>query len=186
MQGKKNAHINHDPHAAPQLSQHLLAIIALPGTVAILVPALLLGCFPNGLLPSPTHWLIKAAGSGMAVLGLFVIARTISLLAIQGRGTLAPWQPASHLVVSGPYRHIRNPMISGVICLLVGEAGIFTSVPILIWALVFTLINALYIPLVEEPALMERFGQDYRIYKQYVPRWLPRLTPWHPPAKNNA
>lgn len=41
--------------------------------------------------------------------------------------------------------------------------------------------NAVYIPLVEEPGLAQRFGEDYRIYRQYVPRWIPRMTPWDQP-----
>jgi len=40
------------------------------------------------------------------------------------------------------------------------------------------LVNAIYIPLVEEPGLERRFGDDYFLYKKNVPRWIPRLRPW--------
>ena len=35
--------------------------------------------------------------------------------------------------------------------------------------------NAVYFPLVEEPGLRERFGEEYDAYRATVPRWLPRL-----------
>ena len=41
-------------------------------------------------------------------------------------------------------------------------------------------VNALYLPLVEEPGLRKRFGADYDAYRANVARWLPRLSPWEP------
>jgi protein-S-isoprenylcysteine O-methyltransferase Ste14 len=81
-------------------------------------------------------------------------------------------------VVRGVYRHVRNPMISGVLFVLLGEALLTASRPLFGWFLSFALINAIYIPLLEEPGLVHRFGDGYRIYKRHVPRWIPRLTPW--------
>jgi protein-S-isoprenylcysteine O-methyltransferase Ste14 len=93
---------------------------------------------------------------------------------------LAPWDPPRRLVVRGPYRYVRNPMISGVVLVLFGEALVLLSRPHLWWALVFLGINAVYIPLVEEPMLADRFGGDYQEYRRNVPRLLPRLRPWTP------
>jgi protein-S-isoprenylcysteine O-methyltransferase Ste14 len=42
------------------------------------------------------------------------------------------------------------------------------------------LLNLIYIPLLEEPQLEARFGNEYRRYVQNVPRFLPRLRPWNP------
>lgn len=103
---------------------------------------------------------------------------TISIFATIGEGTLAPWDPPKRLVVRGVYRHVRNPMISGVLFVLLGEAILFGSMPVFVWFGVFALINAIYIPFVEERALENRFGDDYRLYKQNVPRWIPRLEAW--------
>lgn len=71
-------------------------------------------------------------------------------------------------------------MISGVLAVLLGEAALLGSLPIFAWALLFFSINHLYIPRFEEPGLERRFGDDYRRYKQHVPRWLPRLRAWQP------
>jgi protein-S-isoprenylcysteine O-methyltransferase Ste14 len=98
----------------------------------------------------------------------------VRLFATVGESTLAPWDPTHRLVVLGPYRHVRNPMITGVISMLLGEAALLGSWPLLAWALGFFGVNAIYMPLVEEPGLVRRFGDDYVRYRQNVPRWLPR------------
>jgi protein-S-isoprenylcysteine O-methyltransferase Ste14 len=74
-------------------------------------------------------------------------------------------------------------MISGVIAILLGEALIFGSLPLLLWALFFGTVNAVYIPFSEEPGLAKRFGDEYRLYQRHVPRWLPRLRPWRSPTE---
>lgn len=86
--------------------------------------------------------------------------------------------PTQRLVVQGVYRHVRNPMISGVMAILLGEVVLAASLPLACWFLVFVAGNALYIPLAEEPGLAKRFGDDYEAYRRNVPRWIPRLKPW--------
>ena len=92
-----------------------------------------------------------------------------------GKGTLAPWNPTQTLVVQGGYRHIRNPMISGVMFILLGESVVAASVPLLIWFAIFVAVNVVYILMMEEPGLMKRFGEEYLAYKRNVPRWGPRV-----------
>ena len=69
-------------------------------------------------------------------------------------------------------------MISDVILILLDEGCMLLSSPHPLWALVFFGINAIYIPLMEEPFLLRRFGEDYREYCRHVPRLIPRLRPW--------
>ena len=96
------------------------------------------------------------------------------------RGTLAPWDPPRELVVRGPYRYVRSPMISGVVLALFGESLVLQSAPHAEWAVGFLIINLVYIPLLEEPMLRIRFGDSYREYCRHVPRIVPRLSPWAP------
>nr|MCS5610899.1 isoprenylcysteine carboxylmethyltransferase family protein [Candidatus Poribacteria bacterium] len=97
-----------------------------------------------------------------------------------GIGTLAPWNPPENLVVTGLYSHVRNPMLIGVICILLGETFLAQSGNILIWTtLLFVLINIGFV-LKEEPDLVDRFGEEYEEYRRYVPRWIPRLKGWSP------
>ncbi len=69
-------------------------------------------------------------------------------------------------------------MISGVCSVLFGEAVLTASLPLLCLVAFAVLVNMIYIPLVEEPGLVRRFGKDYVAYKRNVPRWIPRRTPW--------
>ena len=91
-----------------------------------------------------------------------------------GRGTLAPWDPTQHLVAVGPYRYLRNPMISGVAAVLTGLALLTGSWVLALWLVTFIAVNSAYFVLVEEPGLERRFGEPYRDYKARVPRWIPR------------
>ena len=156
-------------------------ILLLPGSVLVAIPAIVLwltdGTAYSWQLTRPDNvWMSVALATVAAVLGL--MGWTMSLFVRIGEGTHAPWEPTRNLVAVGPYRHLRNPMISGVIAVLLGEALLFASLPVLGWAVVFATANALYIPLVEEPGLEQRFGEDFRRYKANVPPWLPRITPW--------
>ena len=69
-------------------------------------------------------------------------------------------------------------MISGVFFILLGEAALAASLPLLGWLIIFVVANLVYIPLAEEPGLVERFGDDYLAYRRNVPRWIPRVRPW--------
>jgi len=162
--------------------KHLRAIILLPGVVTLLIPVTILwrtGMDSHGLWQSvpASRLLLPVIGIGCLCLGLLMTA-TIRLFVTVGKGTLAPWEPPQRLVVKGVYRHVRNPMISGVLFVLIGESVITASVPLFRWFLIFAAINAVYIPLSEEPGLVGRFGEEYLTYKRNVPRWIPRLTPW--------
>ncbi len=159
----------------------ILAILVLPTNALLSVPAIILwvgGEMPGswGILAiaAPRVWLAAIFVGA----GLVLMVRTIAQFTTMGQGSLAPWSPTQKLVVAGVYRHVRNPMISGVISALVGEALLFQSWLVFAWAILFAAMNALYMPLSEEPSLERRFGDAYRAYKRNVPRWIPRLTPW--------
>jgi protein-S-isoprenylcysteine O-methyltransferase Ste14 len=120
-----------------------------------------------------------AAGAVVAAAGLAMLVWTVTLFVRVGRGTLAPWDPTRRLVAHGPYARVRNPMISGVLAIIVGEAIAFGR--LWTWAALFLVINHVYFVLSEEPGLMRRFGPEYQEYRRHVPRWVPRLTAWRPP-----
>ncbi|HEX8906943.1 MAG TPA: isoprenylcysteine carboxylmethyltransferase family protein [Longimicrobiaceae bacterium] len=164
--------------------RHLLSILVLPFTVTVVVPRWLIaradGVLLGWDLPQPWLTVIVAAGVVIATAGLGLVASTIRLFFTRGGGTLAPWDPPRHLVAEGVYRHVRNPMISGVIAILAGEALAFGTESVARWAVIFAAVNFAYIPLVEEPMLRERFGESYDVYRRHVPRWIPRFRAWDP------
>jgi len=162
--------------------RQVCAVAILPGTVAVIVPAVIL-CSKQTASPLrlPLRLGLVVIGAALVVLGLALIVQTIRLFSSLGEGTLAPWDPTQKLVVRGVYRFVRNPMISGVLSILLGEAALFASPALLWWFVVAAAVNIVYIPLSEERGLERRFGDDYLAYKRNVPRWIPRLKPWIPP-----
>jgi protein-S-isoprenylcysteine O-methyltransferase Ste14 len=163
--------------------KHLRAVLLLPVVVTVVIPGTILwlaGPDTLGLWQSvlATRVVLPALGGALLCLGLVLMVATIRLFVTVGKGTLAPWNPTQRLVVQGVYRHVRNPMIAGVFFVLLGEAVLAASLPLLGWFAAFVAVNAVYIPLAEEPGLVKRFGSDYLAYKRNVPRWVPRLRPW--------
>jgi protein-S-isoprenylcysteine O-methyltransferase Ste14 len=142
----------------------------MPGTVAVVIPAFLVSVWGANVQP-----LTAVVGGVLVALGLVLAVWTWWLFWSVGRGTLAPWDPTTELVVRGPYRYARNPMITGVGTILAGQAVFFRSWAIASELVVFVLLNAVWFPLVEEPGLRERFGDAYEEYSARVPRWLPRV-----------
>lgn len=98
-----------------------------------------------------------------------------SLLVRRGDGTPAPWDPPKRLVLAGPYRHIRNPMALGVFLVLLGEAMVMESAALFLYLCLVVIFVHLFIVTFEERGLEARFGDTYRVYKERIPRWLPRL-----------
>jgi len=166
------------------LLRHLLAIAILPFTVAVLVPYWIANRYgvTFGLGRSVGLVMFQVVGLVLLSFGLVLFVASLRRFAADGKGTLAPWDPPSVFVVRGPYQFVRNPMISGVIMLLFGEALVLLSAPHGVWAVGFLILNLFYIPVVEEPQLERRFGDSYREYCRHVRRFIPRFSPWRPKA----
>jgi protein-S-isoprenylcysteine O-methyltransferase Ste14 len=163
------------------LLRHLISITSLPVTVTIIIPAVIASLFLRENfwgLNSLALLLLLIVGLLLIGAGLILFYLTISLFITMGNGTIAPWSPTSKLIVGGVYGNVRNPMITCVFLVLTGESIILGSIPVAIWTILFILANLIFIPLIEEPELAERFGDEYLIYKENVPRWIPRLSRW--------
>ncbi|WP_029114797.1 isoprenylcysteine carboxylmethyltransferase family protein [Mycobacterium sp. URHB0044] len=165
--------------------RHLLSFLVAPVTMTIVIPTLIVGAAD---VRRPDF--DSALGISLGIVGGLLIAGgvamlfwTVYLFDRVGKGTLGVGevmgQPVN-LVVHGPYRHVRNPMISGVLAILLGEAALFASGWLLLWFAVFFAGLATFIQLWEEPHLTERFGDEYVDYRRNVPRWVPRMSAWEP------
>jgi protein-S-isoprenylcysteine O-methyltransferase Ste14 len=153
----------------------LIAFSTLPLMVIVVVPMLLHRVLPS-VLTSPL-FTFRGQRIGAFTLGLAgsaLLYATNLLFVREGRGTLAPWSPPQKLVVKGPYRYIRHPMISGVLLILLGEVICLSSWASVIWFIFFLAANLVYILLLEERILLKRFGEEYRRYRQLTPMWVPR------------
>ena len=154
------------------------AIMILPFNALVTIPVLVLWASGFRRWEAPWAGVSQILGGMLLAFALYGMLRTQSLFLRVGEGTPAPWDPPRKLVVEGPYRHVRNPMISSVVAGLASEGLLFNSVWLLGWAAVFMLLNFIYMRVFEEPGLVDRFGEEYEEYRRHVPRWVPRLKPW--------
>ncbi len=156
--------------------KHLVSIVLLPVCVLVIFPAFLIALFGLKLLWGYYFFsgaFVLILGFVFVGLGLVLLNYTISLFISDGDGTIAPWYPTRNFIKRGIYECSRNPMMMGVFLILIGECFLFGSLALVIYVLVFITANLLYIPIIEEPGLVRRFGDEYLKYKNEAPRWLP-------------
>ncbi len=177
---------------ALSMKQHAMSFM-LPITVTIVFPLLLL--YFTGTSDLWFKWpltfdiisvseVLRVLLSGFFLLfGLDLLGHTVRKFAREGEGTLSPLHPTKNLVVTGIYCHVRNPMIIGVLCIVLGESLVLPSFSVFLLCFFFFIGNHFYFIYSEEPGLVSRFGNAYLEYKKNVPRWIPRRTPWIPNAE---
>ncbi len=76
-----------------------------------------------------------------------------------------------HLITQGPYQYTRNPLYVADSFIFIGFAFIGNSLLLVILMASLVLI-VLLLPLVEEPWLLEQYGEKYRNYTEKTPRFL--------------
>src|SRR5580658_9779743 len=161
-------------------------VLAVVGSAVFLniAPGFVAGLAPRWI----THWEVEAPFFGLSLFrwvgALFIALGAIGLLdsfvrfALQGLGTPAPVFPTRHLVVTGLYRYVRNPMYVAVLITILGQGLIFGNVTLLEYGGLAWLVAHLFVLFYEEPTLRASFGSEYEAFCAEVPRWIPRLTPW--------
>jgi protein-S-isoprenylcysteine O-methyltransferase Ste14 len=158
---------------AAALGSFVFLLVA-PGTVAGLIPWSMTGW----RLPPHAPLALQAAGVALIAAGFWLLLECFARFALQGRGTPAPIAPPEHLVVTGPYRRVRNPMYVAVTALNLGQAALFADTRVLVYAGVLWIAFHLFVLVYEEPTLRGAFPRDYAAYFAAVPRWIPRIAPW--------
>ncbi|BAS14477.1 protein C-terminal S-isoprenylcysteine carboxyl O-methyltransferase [Arthrobacter sp. Hiyo8] len=100
-----------------------------------------------------------------------------------GRGDVdvGQWHPLpsampNHLVIAGPYRWIRNPMAAAGILQGAAVGVILQSWLVVAYAVVGSLVWNYVVRPLEESDLEERFGEEFRQYRDAVRCWVPRMS----------
>ena len=117
----------------------------------------------------------RVIGALLIGAGLPLLLDSFARFALQGLGTPAPIAPPRHLVVSGLYRYVRNPMYVTVLWMIAGQGLLFGSVQVLEYGLAAFVVVHLFVLLYEEPTLRSKFGGEYEDYCKNVRRWWPRM-----------
>ena len=95
---------------------------------------------------------------------------------IKLKGTPVPFNPPPKLVVTGPYRFVRNPMLTGVFLFLFGIGFAIKSLTLIVlFTPLYILANAWELKAIEEPELVKRLGEDYVEYRRRTPMFIPRM-----------
>ncbi|MGX9144327.1 methyltransferase family protein [Mesorhizobium sp. 128a] len=149
--------------------------IAAPCVVAGVVPWLLADHYR---LPLSTVPGFVPVGGILIVAAIALLIHSFARFALEGLGTPAPVAPTEKLVIGGAYRHVRNPMYVAVLSIIVGQALMFSSWPVVAYAAIGAVVMSSFVKFYEEPTLASRYGAEYETYRRNVPGWLPRLTPW--------
>jgi protein-S-isoprenylcysteine O-methyltransferase Ste14 len=150
------------------LLRALLAVLALPGVIAVAVPVVWL--IRAGRTEVVRPWGLALLAAGFS--GLLACVRDFH---VAGRGTLAPWAPPRRLVAVGLYRFSRNPMYVAVLAILAGWGIAFDSAGHMVYAGGVAAAFHLRVLLHEEPWLARSFPDEWAAYRRRVPRWLVRL-----------
>ena len=140
-----------------------------PGVVAGLIPYLL-----TGWQMETAPLAVRIAGGVLIALGAGFLLHAFGRFVIEGLGTPAPVAPTEHLVVSGIYRHVRNPMYLAVTATILGQWLLLGRPVLLAYALVFIATTYAFVRGYEEPTLRATYGDEYERYREAVPGWWPR------------
>jgi protein-S-isoprenylcysteine O-methyltransferase Ste14 len=149
--------------------RNLLFSVVVPGLGAILAPWWILSRTDPS--PAPTSW----AAIAPIVAGGILYVVCVWQFAVVGRGTPGPWDPPRRFVAVGPYRWVRNPIYVAALMVVFGEAWLFASVALFLYAGLMASLFHLFVIGYEEPTLRRRFGERYSEYVRTVPRWVPRI-----------
>ena len=157
----------------------VLFLVVAPGTLAVWVPFRISGW----RMAPPLVGFVGFRGLGVLLIAaaLPVLLDSFARFALKGRGTPAPVAPPERLVITGLYRHVRNPIYLAVPSLIIGQALFFGDVRLLEYGLGVWAFFHLWVLAVEEPDLHARFGAEYGDFCAHVRRWIPRLRPWRGP-----
>jgi protein-S-isoprenylcysteine O-methyltransferase Ste14 len=156
----------------------ILFFFLAPGTVAGVIPWLISGwTFQAPFLGTDAT---RFFGAALILAALDIILDSFARFALIGEGTPAPTHPTRRLVVSGYYRHVRNPMYVAVLAAILGQAILFADDRLIVYAALVWLMFHAFVTLYEEPTLTRAFAAEYPEYCAHVPRWFPRLAPWSP------
>jgi protein-S-isoprenylcysteine O-methyltransferase Ste14 len=176
MSAENKTHLDASTGRASAIWGTAVFLFVAPGTAVGLVPWWISRWrFQSPLLGFTPFRII---GVVLIATGLPMLLESFKRFALQGLGTPAPVFPTKHLVVTGFYRYVRNPMYAAVVSMILGQALVLGDIHLLEYAGLFWLATHIFVMVYEEPTLRSTYGAEYESFCANVHRWIPRLTPW--------
>jgi|SRR5262245_52886101 len=153
------------------LARNLLFTLVVPGAGAVYVPWWILT--RGQTVPTPAAW----PASAVIAMGVALYFACLWVFVTIGRGTPGPWDAPRRFMAAGPYRWVRNPMYISALLVVLGEAWLYLSLPLLVYGGGLAAFFHLFVIGYEEPTLGRTFSDSYEAYRRTVPRWIPRPRP---------
>ena len=133
--------------------------VVAPGTVVGVVPWLITRWEIPGSTPA---WRVaQVLGVLLIVVGLIPVVHAFAQFAKAG-GTPVPLAPTKRLVVNGFNRYVRNPMYVVLLIVILGQALLFGSLSLVLYAISLWIITASFVRWYEEPTLARTYGERIR------------------------
>jgi protein-S-isoprenylcysteine O-methyltransferase Ste14 len=147
----------------------------------VLAPGIVAGFVPwwiaaRGKQAAALEWSAPAVGVVLIAAGAAILLDSFIRFAFQGLGTPATIFPTRHLVITGWYRYVRNPMYVAGITVIIGQSLLLGSWSVLGYDALVWLGSHLFVLAYEEPTLRARYGAEYERFCSSVPRWFPRRS----------
>ena len=164
-------------------SQRTIAVLG-SAVFFVVAPCILAGLIPwliTGWQLQPPFLgqeLTRGIGAILILAGLPGLVDAFVRFALQGLGTPAPIAPPRHLVVTGLYCYVRNPIFVALVALILGQALLMGDWRLIVYGALLWLAFHVQVVAYEEPTLALTFGREYEAFRAAVPRWIPRMTPW--------
>ncbi len=160
----------------PAILGSLFFLVIAPGTVTGLIPWAISGWRwrPAFFAVASLRWL----GGALILVGVPILLDSFARFAVEGFGTPAPIYPTDRLIVTGLYRHVRNPMYLGLLAVIWGQALLLGDARLIVYGAIVWLASHIFVVVHEEPVLHRRYGAQFADYCAQVRRWLPRLWPY--------
>jgi len=154
-------------HTLSLVIRNIMFTIVVPGLGAVLAPWWILSSHGGATVAAWAAVPVIAAGAGLYAWCAWNFAAV-------GDGTPGPWDAPRRVVATGPYRWVRNPIYLAALLVVLGEAWLFMSPPLLVYAAAMAVFCHLFVTGYEERKLSRQFGDSYLEYRRTVPRWIPR------------
>ena len=152
----------------------LTQIICVWSITLVLFPWLIMDSFGENLTPQlGTAFVLSVT--------LFILFGFLGLLSAYsivkvGNGTPLPIDQTTELVISGPYRYVRNPMAIAGVGQSIAVSIAFSSISVLTYALLGAVLWHTVVRPLEENNMRVRFGSDFDDYRKRVACWIPKLN----------
>lgn len=157
-----------DPPGSPQWWARLVSSVGLGLTIAAPIAEL------AGMQAILDHMAVRLVGVGLAIVGIAATLAAQWSMGDSWRGDVDP-DARTALVTSGPFRLVRNPILTSTAATAVGFALMVPNIVAALMLVAFVLAYEIQVRLVEEPYLLRTYGDDYRRYAARTGRFLPGI-----------